>query len=143
VPSSRRAGQRASHVRLISGQTHEVEEPGGGSSILVVAQNIPGRRRSAIPEGRGSDIVGFARTVEEGVRLAIDLVPDVVVLDDQATLSASRDELSDLRRACAGASVFILTDVRGVLDLDIARIGPVAGFFNRARLGSRSGIPRG
>jgi chemotaxis response regulator CheB len=99
--------------------------------MLVVAPTI-GDATSAAGDDEG--IVGYARSIAEATALAGDLHPDVLVLDGEVARNDTENELAALRQASPGASVFIVTDVRGVLELARAH-GDVAVFLNRARLG--------
>jgi chemotaxis response regulator CheB len=99
---------------------------------MLVVGPVIGDSTSASPDLEAG-IVGYARSIPDAVVLAADLHPDVIVLDDQLARDDADGGLAALRRASPEASIFIVTDVRHVLELACGH-KDVAGYLNRARL---------
>lgn len=82
----------------------------------------------------GIEIVGTAADGEEGARLAVELDPDVVVMDISMPVMNGIDATRAIRGHDPEACVLILTGGSNVTDIDSARSAGAAGYLTKDRI---------
>jgi DNA-binding NarL/FixJ family response regulator len=85
---------------------------------------------------KGIEVVGTAADGEEGVRLAVELEPDVVVMDISMPVMNGIDATRQIRQRDSGASVLILTGGSSASDIDEARVAGASGYLTKDRIAS-------
>lgn len=80
------------------------------------------------------EVVATARDGAEGVRLAADLDPDVVVMDISMPVMNGIDATREITRHDPDASVLILTGGSNVADIDKARMAGASGYLTKDRI---------
>ena len=82
------------------------------------------------------EVVGRASHGEDGVRLAGQLQPDVIVMDVSMPLMNGIDATRAIRGHDPDACVLILTGGSNIAEIDNARRAGAAGFLTKDRIGS-------
>jgi DNA-binding NarL/FixJ family response regulator len=96
---------------------------------------INGRLHALLQRGRDYTICGEVRTLRDAVASAIDLNPDVVLLDVDAGVNGYT-AIQQIRRAVPGAAIVVMTKYDSV-DLRRAAIGAGANGFLSKAIGER------
>src|SRR3954453_24041591 len=81
----------------------------GLSLVLVEDHRFFREGLRGLLEDHGHVVVGEAATAREGVRVAVERQPDVVVLDLNLPGTSGLDVIEDLRRAAPGSHVLVMT----------------------------------
>jgi DNA-binding NarL/FixJ family response regulator len=84
----------------------------------------------------GIEIVGTAADGEEGVRLAAELDPDVIVMDISMPVMNGIDATREIRQHDSGACILILTGGSTVTEIDNARTAGAGGYLTKDRIAS-------
>jgi two-component system nitrate/nitrite response regulator NarL len=84
----------------------------------------------------GIEIAGRAADGAEGVRLAGELDPDVVLMDISMPVMNGIDATRQIRVRNPDACVLILTGGSNVADIDKARMAGAAGYLTKDRIAS-------
>jgi CheY-like chemotaxis protein len=84
----------------------------------------------------GLAIVGTAADGEQGVRLASELDPDVILMDISMPVMNGIDATREIRENDPGASVLILTGGSTVTEIDDARTAGARGYLTKDRIAS-------
>ncbi len=79
-------------------------------------------------------VVGRARDGEEAVRLALELEPDVVLMDISMPVMDGIEATAAIRRHAPRACVLILTGSNAPQDIDSARRAGAAGYVTKDRI---------
>jgi two-component system nitrate/nitrite response regulator NarL len=82
----------------------------------------------------GLEIVGTAADGQEGVQLAAELEPDVVVMDISMPVMNGIDATREIRVRHPDASILILTGGSNVTEIDKARMAGAAGYLTKDRI---------
>jgi two-component system nitrate/nitrite response regulator NarL len=85
---------------------------------------------------QGIEIVGTASDGEEGVRLAAELDPDVIIMDISMPVMNGIDATREIRETNPGASILILTGGSTVTEIDDARAAGAGGYLTKDRIAS-------
>ncbi len=83
---------------------------------------------------QGFEIVGTAADGEEGVRLAAELNPDVIVMDISMPIMNGIDATREIRENDPAASILILTGGTTVAEIDNARTAGAGGYLTKDRI---------
>lgn len=83
---------------------------------------------------KGIEIVGTAADGQEGVRLAAELDPDVVVMDISMPVMNGIDATRAIRGRDPHACILILTGGSNVTDIDKARMAGAAGYLTKDQI---------
>jgi DNA-binding NarL/FixJ family response regulator len=84
----------------------------------------------------GVEVVGKAQHGQQGVKLAHELAPDVIVMDISMPVMDGIEATREIREHDPGASVLILTGGTSVTDVDKARTAGAAGYLTKDRIAS-------
>ena len=82
----------------------------------------------------GIEVVGKGRNGKEGVKLAIELEPDVVVMDISMPVMNGLDATRELRESNPTACVLILTGGTNIAEIDRARKAGAAAYLTKDRI---------
>jgi two-component system nitrate/nitrite response regulator NarL len=84
----------------------------------------------------GFEIVGRAADGEQGVRLAAELDPDVILMDISMPVMNGIDATREIRDNDPCASILILTGGSNVIEIDDARTAGAGGYLTKDRIAS-------
>lgn len=84
----------------------------------------------------GIEIVGMAADGKEGVRLAAELEPDVIVMDISMPVMNGIDATREIRAHDPEARILILTGGASVDEIDEARAAGAAAYVTKDRIAS-------
>lgn len=90
--------------------------------------------RAMLGAEQGIEIVGTAADGEEGVRLAAELNPDVIVMDISMPIMNGIDATREIRENDPAASILILTGGTNVAEIDNARTAGAGGYLTKDRI---------
>jgi two-component system nitrate/nitrite response regulator NarL len=79
----------------------------------------------------GVEVVGRAQHGQQGVRLAQELHPDVIVMDVSMPVMDGLEATREIREQDPGALVLILSGGTSVCDVDKARVAGAAGYMSK------------
>jgi two-component system, NarL family, nitrate/nitrite response regulator NarL len=79
----------------------------------------------------GVEVVGRAQHGEQGVKLAQELHPDVIVMDVSMPVMDGLEATREIREQDPGALVLILSGGTSVTDVDKARVAGAAGYMSK------------
>jgi two-component system nitrate/nitrite response regulator NarL len=82
----------------------------------------------------GIEIVGTAADGEEGVRLAAELDPDVIVMDISMPIMNGIEATREIREHDPEACILILTGGSDVAEIDDARTAGAGGYLTKDRI---------
>jgi DNA-binding NarL/FixJ family response regulator len=83
------------------------------------------------------DVVGRARNGKEAVAMAVELEPDVVLMDISMPLMDGVEATREIRRLRPGACVLMLTGSDSPADVDRARSAGAAGYVTKDQISSQ------
>jgi DNA-binding NarL/FixJ family response regulator len=84
----------------------------------------------------GVEVVGSAQHGKQGVKLARELHPDVIVMDVSMPVMDGLAATREIREQDPGALVLILSGGTSVTDVDNARVAGAAGYLSKDRMGA-------
>lgn len=84
----------------------------------------------------GIEVVGRAADGEEGVRLAAELDPDVIVMDISMPIMNGIEATREIREHDRDACILILTGGSNVTEIDDARTAGAGGYLTKDRIAS-------
>ena len=84
----------------------------------------------------GIEVVGTAAHGEEGVRLAGELDPDVILMDISMPVMNGIDATREIRGNDPSACILILTGGSNVAEIDEARTAGAGGYLTKDRIAS-------
>lgn len=84
----------------------------------------------------GIEVVGTAADGEEGVRLAAELDPDLIVMDISMPIMNGIEATREIRENDPNACVLILTGGSDVAEIDDARTAGAGGYLTKDRIAS-------
>jgi two-component system, NarL family, nitrate/nitrite response regulator NarL len=82
----------------------------------------------------GVEVIGKAKHGKQGVMLAHELGPDVIVMDVSMPVMDGLEATREIREQDPGALVLILTGGTNVTDVDKARTAGAAGYLTKDRI---------
>jgi two-component system, NarL family, nitrate/nitrite response regulator NarL len=82
----------------------------------------------------GVEVVGKAKHGEQGVKLAQELDPDVIVMDVSMPVMDGLEATREIREQDPRALVLILSGGTNVADVDKARVAGAAGYLSKDRI---------
>ena len=82
----------------------------------------------------GVEVIGKAQHGEQGVKLAQELDPDVIVMDVSMPVMDGLEATREIREQDPGALVLILSGGTSVTDVDRARVAGAAGYLSKERI---------
>lgn len=82
----------------------------------------------------GIDVAGKAQHGEQGVKLAHELAPDVIVMDISMPVMNGLDATREIRAQDPNACVLILTGGSNIAEIDKARTVGAAGYLTKDRI---------
>jgi two-component system, NarL family, nitrate/nitrite response regulator NarL len=82
----------------------------------------------------GIEVVGKAKHGKEGVELADELTPDVIVMDISMPVMNGLDATREIRERDPNACVLILTGGSNISEVDRARKAGAAGYLTKDRI---------
>jgi DNA-binding NarL/FixJ family response regulator len=85
---------------------------------------------------QGFEIVGRATDGEQGVRLAAELEPDVILMDISMPVMNGIDATREIRENDPAASILILTGGSNVTEIDDARTAGAGAYLTKDRIAS-------
>src|SRR3954471_7513274 len=92
----------------------------------------------AILAGESSmEVVGRARNGAEALELALELEPDVVLMDISMPVMDGVEATRRIREARSDACVLMLTGSNAAVDIDRARDAGAAGYVTKDRIASQ------
>ena len=83
---------------------------------------------------RGIEVVGMAADGDEGVRLAAELEPDVIVMDISMPGKNGIDATREIKAQNPQARILILTGGASTSDIDEARLAGAAAYLTKDRI---------
>ena len=83
----------------------------------------------------GIDVVGKAQHGRQGVQLANDLDPDVIVMDVSMPVMNGIDATREIRDRDPTATILILTGGSSITEIDQARTAGAAAYLTKDRIG--------
>ena len=83
---------------------------------------------------QGIDVVGTAADGQQAVDLALELTPDVIVMDISMPVMNGLDATREIREQDPTASVLILTGSLNTAEVDKARTVGAAGYLTKDRI---------
>jgi DNA-binding NarL/FixJ family response regulator len=83
---------------------------------------------------RGIEVVGVAADGDEGVRLAAELGPDVIVMDISMPGKNGIDATREIKAQDPKARILILTGGASATDIDEARVAGAAAYLTKDRI---------
>jgi DNA-binding NarL/FixJ family response regulator len=83
------------------------------------------------------DVVGRARNGAEALELALDLNPDVILMDISMPVMDGVEATRRIREARQNASVLMLTGSNSAGDIDRSRDAGAAGYVTKDRIASQ------
>lgn len=88
---------------------------------------------AVLSEDERVDVVGIARHGREAVELAVELEPDVVLMDLKMPVLDGLEATRQIRGAGLSAQILILTGTDSPFDSDDARRAGAAGYLRKER----------
>jgi two-component system, NarL family, nitrate/nitrite response regulator NarL len=82
----------------------------------------------------GIEVVGKAQHGKDGVRLANELAPDVVVMDISMPVMNGLEATRAIRERDPNACILILTGGSNIAEIDTARKAGAAGYLTKDRI---------
>jgi two-component system, NarL family, nitrate/nitrite response regulator NarL len=83
------------------------------------------------------DVVGRARNGAEALELALDLEPDIVLMDISMPVMDGVEATRRIREARPDACVLMLTGSNAAVDVDRSREAGAAGYITKDRIASQ------
>jgi DNA-binding NarL/FixJ family response regulator len=83
---------------------------------------------------RGIEVIGVAADGDEGVRLATELEPDVIVMDISMPGKNGIDATREIKAHDPKARILILTGGASATDIDEARVAGAAAYLTKDRI---------
>jgi two-component system nitrate/nitrite response regulator NarL len=104
--------------------------------VLIVDDEQPftDMVRALLEGEQGIEVVGTAPNGQRAVELALELAPDVIVMDISMPIMNGLDATREIRAQNPAASILILTGGSNVVDIDEARIVGAAGYLTKDRI---------
>jgi DNA-binding NarL/FixJ family response regulator len=104
--------------------------------VLIVDDEAPFTEmvRALLEVEQGIEVVGAAADGEQAVKLALQLAPDVIVMDISMPVMNGLDATREIREQDPTASVLILTGSLNTAEVDKARTVGAAGYLTKDRI---------
>jgi two-component system, NarL family, nitrate/nitrite response regulator NarL len=104
--------------------------------VLIVDDEQPftDMVRALLEGEQGIEVVGTAPNGQRAVELALELAPDVIVMDISMPIMNGLDATREIRAQDPTASVLILTGGSNVVEIDEARTIGAAGYLTKDRI---------
>jgi two-component system nitrate/nitrite response regulator NarL len=83
---------------------------------------------------QGIEVVGTAPDGKEAVKLALELAPDVIIMDISMPVMNGLDATREICERNPTASVLILTGGSNIVEVDEARMVGAAGYLTKDRI---------
>jgi two-component system, NarL family, nitrate/nitrite response regulator NarL len=83
---------------------------------------------------QGIEVVGTAPDGEQAVKLALELVPDLIIMDISMPVMNGLDATREICERNPTASVLILTGGSNIVEVDEARMVGAAGYLTKDRI---------
>jgi DNA-binding NarL/FixJ family response regulator len=104
--------------------------------VLIVDDEAPFTEmvRALLEVEQGIEVVGAAADGEQAVTLALQLAPDVIVMDISMPVMDGLDATREIREQDPTANVLILTGSLNTAEVDRARTVGAAGYLTKDRI---------
>jgi DNA-binding NarL/FixJ family response regulator len=104
--------------------------------VLIVDDEAPFTEmvRALLEVEQGIEVVGAAADGEQAVKLALQLAPDVIVMDISMPVMDGLDATREIREQDPTANVLILTGSLNTAEVDRARTVGAAGYLTKDRI---------
>ena len=104
--------------------------------VLIVDDEAPFTEmvRALLEVEQGIEVVGAAADGKQAVKLALQLAPDVIVMDISMPVMDGLDATREIREQDPTASVLILTGSLNTAEVDRARTVGAAGYLTKDRI---------
>jgi DNA-binding NarL/FixJ family response regulator len=104
--------------------------------VLIVDDEAPFTEmvRALLEVEQGIEVVGAAADGKQAVKLALQLAPDVIVMDISMPVMDGLDATREIREQDPTANVLILTGSLNTAEVDRARTVGAAGYLTKDRI---------
>jgi DNA-binding NarL/FixJ family response regulator len=104
--------------------------------VLIVDDELPftDMVRALLEVEQGIEVVGAAADGKQAVELALQLAPDVIVMDISMPVMDGLDATREIREQDPTANVLILTGSLNTAEVDRARTVGAAGYLTKDRI---------
>lgn len=104
--------------------------------VLIVDDELPftDMVRALLEVEQGIEVVGAAADGKQAVKLALQLAPDVIVMDISMPVMDGLDATREIREQDPTANVLILTGSLNTAEVDRARTVGAAGYLTKDRI---------
>jgi DNA-binding NarL/FixJ family response regulator len=104
--------------------------------VLIVDDEAPFTEmvRALLEVEHGIEVVGAAADGKQAVKLALQLAPDVIVMDISMPVMDGLDATREIREQDPTANVLILTGSLNTAEVDRARTVGAAGYLTKDRI---------
>jgi DNA-binding NarL/FixJ family response regulator len=104
--------------------------------VLIVDDEVPFTEmvRALLEVEQGIEVVGAAADGKQAVKLALQLAPDVIVMDISMPVMDGLDATREIREQDPTANVLILTGSLNTAEVDRARTVGAAGYLTKDRI---------
>jgi DNA-binding NarL/FixJ family response regulator len=104
--------------------------------VLIVDDEAPFTQmvRALLEVEQGIEVVGAAADGKQAVKLALQLAPDVIVMDISMPVMDGLDATREIREQDPTANVLILTGSLSTAEVDRARTVGAAGYLTKDRI---------
>jgi DNA-binding NarL/FixJ family response regulator len=104
--------------------------------VLIVDDEVPFTEmvRALLEVEQGIEVVGAAADGKQAIKLALQLAPDVIVMDISMPVMDGLDATREIREQDPSANVLILTGSLNTAEVDRARTVGAAGYLTKDRI---------
>jgi DNA-binding NarL/FixJ family response regulator len=104
--------------------------------VLIVDDEVPFTEmvQALLEVEQGIEVVGAAADGKQAVNLALQLAPDVIIMDISMPVMDGLDATREIREQDPSANVLILTGSLNTAEVDRARTVGAAGYLTKDRI---------